>query len=179
MRPRPGILENAMTQVIIRDYEPKDAPAVLALNQANVPEVGSLDADRLNALIAEAAWVPVVERAGEVVGFAILLVEGADYGSTNYGWFQERYERFLYVDRIAIGEGARGEGIGQRIYRSAVERGVAEGRGVLCAEVNTKPVNEPSLTFHRRFGFEEQVRRCPYGDGSEVAMLVKGLGAGR
>lgn len=159
--------------VTLRDYQPHDASAVLALNQANVPEVGPLDAGALAKLTLQADWVPVVEVEGEIAGFAILLVEGADYESTNYGWFADRYERFYYVDRIAIGPEARGRGIGQTIYREALDRARVSGRPVLCAEVNTIPVNEPSLRFHERFGFEQKERRCPYGDENEVVMLER------
>ncbi|MEM8710257.1 MAG: GNAT family N-acetyltransferase [Planctomycetota bacterium] len=161
----------AMNNAVIRDYVPSDQESVLALNQANVPEVGPLDADKLARLHAEAEWLPVVEIDGELAGFAILLVEGAAYESTNYAWFQARHERFLYVDRIALGPAARGQGLGQRIYRAAIEKAAAAERPILAAEVNTVPPNEPSLRFHRRFGFEEQIKRRPYGDTQEVVML--------
>lgn len=164
-----------MQEATIRDYVPTDTQAVLALNQANVPEVGPLDMSKLEDLVAEADWVAVLESRGEVQGFAIFLVEGADYASTNYGWFTERHERFYYVDRIAIGEGARGLGAGQRLYRAAADRARSMSRPVLCAEVNTVPVNEASLKFHDRFGFEQKTRRCPYGDEQEVVMLELAL----
>lgn len=160
-----------MKNAVIRDYVPSDQESVLALNEANVPEVGPLDPEKLTRLHSEAEWMPVVEVDGEIAGFAILLVEGAAYESTNYAWFQSRHERFLYVDRIAIGEPARGLGLGQQIYRTAVEKAAAAERPILAAEVNTIPPNEPSLRFHRRFGFEERERRCPYGDTQEVVML--------
>ncbi len=164
-----------MKEPIIRDYASADADAVLALNQANVPEVGPLDMAKLKHLVAEADWVAVVEADGEIQGFAIFMVEQADYASTNYGWFAERHERFYYVDRIAMGVGARGLGLGQQLYRAAADRARKEGRPFLCAEVNTVPVNEASLHFHRRFGFEEKVKRCPYGDEQEVVMLELAL----
>jgi predicted GNAT superfamily acetyltransferase len=165
-----------MKEATIRDYAPTDADAVLALNQAHVPEVGPLDMAKLRHLVSEADWVAVVEAEGEVHGFAIFMVEQADYASTNYGWFAEQHPRFYYVDRIAIGEGARGMGVGQRLYRAAADRARSTERPVLCAEVNTIPINEASLRFHQRFGFEEKVRRCPYGDEQEVAMLELALG---
>ena len=169
------MLEPGKNEAILRDYAPTDADAVLRLNQANVPAVGPLDADKLAHLVAQADWVAVAESGGEVQGFAIFLVEGADYASTNYGWFTERHDRFYYVDRIAIGEGARGMGVGQRLYQAAAERARAAGRSVLCAEVNTVPINEESLRFHDRFGFEEKTKRCPYGDEQEVVMLELSL----
>lgn len=159
------------TGITLRDYEPADERAVLAINEANVPEVGPLDAVKLAAFTGSAWWMPVVEREGEVVGFAILLVEGAPYESPNYLWFADRHERFAYVDRIAMSAGARSLGVGGSIYREAQDRARRERRDVLCAEVNTIPPNEGSQRFHARHGFEEVGRLSPYGPDAEVAML--------
>lgn len=160
-----------MQDLIVRDYRPEDADAVLALNADNVPEVGPLDSGKLALFSREAAWLPVVLDGAEIVGFAVLLTEGARYESPNYLWFASRHARFFYVDRIAIGEGARGKGLGQRLYRAAVERARAGDRPVFCAEVNTIPPNAASMRFHERFGFREVARERPYDPDSEVAML--------
>lgn len=156
---------------MITPYAPHDAEAVLAINSANVPEVGPMDRYKLDSLAAEAAWFPVVRDGEEVLGFAILLSEGATYASPNYKWFSGRHERFSYVDRIALGESARRRGFGGAVYREAIERARASGREVLCAEVNTLPPNPASLAFHERFGFKEVGRVRPYGPDEEVAML--------
>ncbi len=163
----------------LRDYSAADAPAVLRLNAANVPEVGPLTDVKLAALAASAWWLPVAVQSEEVVGFAILLTEGADYASPNYRWFSDRHARFGYVDRIAIAESARGFGLGRAIYGRARERAAIDGRAVLCAEVNTVPPNEASLRFHRRFGFEEVARTRPYEPEFEVAMLECATGSDR
>lgn len=159
----------------IAPFTPDDAPEVLALNQANVPEVGPMDEAKLLALAAEADDLPVVKRDGEVVGFAILLTEGCDYSSPNYAWFSQRNPRFYYVDRIAIGEGARGQGLGAQLYRRATARAAETRRPVLCAEVNTIPPNPASQAFHARCGFEEVGRLRPYGPDAEVAMLERSV----
>ncbi|CAN0591075.1 unnamed protein product, partial [Laminaria digitata] len=57
----------------------------------------------------------------------------------------------LYVDRIAISEAARGQGLGQRLYEAAFD--IASGRQWLGAEVNTDPDNPGSHRFHTRMGF--------------------------
>ena len=156
-----------------------DLAEVLAVNEANQPEVGPLDAARLEALWRGAAWAPCVRgssvrgRAGDLVGFALLLREGADYASPNYRWFAERHERFLYVDRIAFLPAARGRGLGRAVYEGALERGRELDVPVLCAEVNTLPPNPASLAFHERLGFESIARRRPYAPDAEVVMLER------
>ena len=164
---------------MLTPYAPGDAEDVLALNAANVPEVGPMDRRKLESLAAEADWFPVIRDGDTVVGFAILLTEGASYESPNYRWFSERHERFSYVDRIALGEKARRRGFGSTVYQEAIERARATGRDVLCAEVNTRPPNPASLAFHREFGFEEVARKRPYGPEEEVAMLECAVGRTR
>jgi predicted GNAT superfamily acetyltransferase len=158
---------------MIRPYEAADRSAVLALNKANEPEVGPLNDAKLDLLIDEALSFLVVDVDGQVVGIMILLGPGGTYSSPNYRWFSERYENFVYVDRIALAESVRGQGWGPTLYARfealARERGVA----TMAAEVNTVPLNERSLRFHDIAGFDEVGRCKPYGGDEEVAMLVK------
>ncbi|MEM9379298.1 MAG: GNAT family N-acetyltransferase [Planctomycetota bacterium] len=160
-----------MTEPTVRDRRPEDDETLLEINAANVPEVGPMDRAKLTSLAEEAAWFPVLELDGRIAGFAIFLTEGAAYASPNYRWFGERHTRYIYVDRIALTEGARGRGVGRRLYGEAVERARSGGRPVFCAEVNTIPPNPTSMRFHERFGFAEVDRRSPYDPDSEVAML--------
>ena len=166
-----------MTPFTIRDFEQQDADAVLKINGANVPEVGTMDRDKLAAFTASAAWLPVVEVDSEVVAFAVFLTEGTDYASPNYRWFGDRHPTFYYVDRIAVNADHRGAGIGKALYHEAIARAGAGSRPVFCAEVNTIPANEPSLGFHARLGFSEVARKRPYDPDCEVAMLEREIQA--
>lgn len=160
---------------MIRDYQPADRAAVLEINETNIPEVGPMDDAKLDLLLDQAAQFSVVEVDGAVVGIMILLGPGTTYASPNYRWFCERYDDFLYVDRIALGPAARGQGWGPALYASfealAIERQVP----VMTAEVNTVPRNDRSLRFHEIAGFDELARCHPYGGDEEVAMLAKVL----
>ncbi len=40
----------------------------------------------------------------------------ASYDSVNYRWFAERYERFLYVDRVVVAAAQHGRGFGLAQY---------------------------------------------------------------
>ncbi|MED5496699.1 MAG: GNAT family N-acetyltransferase, partial [Candidatus Thermoplasmatota archaeon] len=76
------------------------------------------------------------------------------YGSLNYAWFNEHYDSFVYVDRIAVSEENRNKGVGSALYNHVVSYSKQHGVPV-AAEVNREPPNPGSMRFHNRFGFEE------------------------
>lgn len=137
----------------IRDYGPDDEAFILRLNAACTPEVGDMDAARFAQIRAAAHRILIAEAGGEPVGFLILLRAGAPYDSDNYAWFEDRFESHLYVDRIAIDEMARGEGIGAALYQAALNLAHETGDPRITAEVNEMPPNPASLAFHDRMGF--------------------------
>lgn len=161
----------------IRPYAASDAEGVLALNAANQPEVGPLDHIKLASLATQATLFLVLEdeRTQALTGMIIVLDEQADYSSPNYRWFCDRYDRFYYVDRIAVAAPATGQGWGSALYHATIEATHASGRRRLCAEVNTIPDNPPSHRFHLGNGFVEVDRTNPYSPDTEVAMYVKDL----
>lgn len=160
---------------MIRDYRPEDRAAVLAINEMNIPDVGDMDDVKLDLLLEQSAQFSVVDIEGVVVGIMILLGPGSTYASPNYRWFSERYDDFLYVDRIALAPEARGQGWGPALYASFAERAAERAAPVMTAEVNTVPRNDRSLRFHDINGFVEVARCQPYGGEEEVAMLVRTL----
>jgi uncharacterized protein len=152
-----------------------DWTALLAINAASVRELSPLDEQRLRYILALAHRSLVVERAGEVVAFAVAIAPGADYDSRNYGWFGERYERFLYLDRIAVAAARRRQGIGAQLY-DAMEEAAAPFERMVC-DVNIEPPNEASLAFHAFRGYV-QVGRLEHGEAKTVALLSKELRTG-
>ena len=148
--------------VILRASTPEDDSAILAWNEADVHFLAPMDVARLAYLRRHAHAVDVIETDGSRAGFVITFVEGSEYDSPNYRWFQEREAEFQYVDRIVIDSAHRGRGLGRRVYRELIER--HPGRP-LVAEVNVEPPNDPSLAFHASMGFEEVGRLGghPYG----------------
>ncbi len=125
-------------------------PAVLALNNKHAAELSLLDAGRLSHLVGEAfgAW-----RIGNLEAFMIAFDQDADYDSTNFLWFKERYPRFAYVDRIAVASFARGRGHARRLYEHLFERARHAGHMVVTSEVNADPPNPASDAFHAAMGF--------------------------
>ena len=76
-----------------------------------------------------------------------------EYGSLNYAWFNHRYDRFLYVDRIGSSE-SRNKKIGSKLYQAVIDESVKHGVPI-AAEVNVQPPNLDSIRFHQRHGFEQ------------------------
>ena len=145
--------------------------AIYNLNQANIPEVGSLESmQHLKQLIEFSAYNLLALKEDEIVGFIICMREGSAYGSENYKFFSERLKKFLYVDRVAIDERHRRAGLGQVIYKDIFSQASKESLPV-ALEVNTQPVNQPSLNFHEKMGFD-QVGSRDFDDHS-VAYFIK------
>lgn len=156
----------------IRPLHLDDLPTVVQLNNASVPAVSEADIARMQMLVEQSHLSLVAEHEGDVVGFCINFGPGADYSSVNYQWFRERYEEFVYLDRIAVAESARNMGIGASLY-AAVEAHIVGTPWLLC-EVNLRPRNEGSLRFHDRIGFVE-VGQQETNYGILVSMLAKDL----
>ncbi len=153
-----------VSTAVIRPIEPSDLDRILEINQANVPEVGSVDADRMAFLVGESPIALAVELDGAVVGFCLVMPSTAPYDSVNFRWFTERFDDFMYLDRVALDAGAQGRGLGTQLYAEVDRAMVDLGANRLALEVNVDPPNEPSLVFHTRRGFTEVGRQdTPYG----------------
>ena len=154
----------AEPDIEIRAITPADLDRILAINEANVPEVGSVDAARMAWLFDHSPIASAVALAGSIVGFCLVMPSDAPYDSVNFRWFTERYDDFMYLDRVAFDAEAQGRGLGTLLYAD-VDRQLAElGVERLALEVNVDPPNEPSLAFHARRGFTEVGQQdTPYG----------------
>ena len=145
--------------------------SIYNLNQANTPEVGSLESmQHLKQLIEFSSYNLLVLKEDEIVGFIICMREGSAYWSENYKFFTKRLKKFLYVDRVAIDEHYRRAGLGQAIYENIFSQASNDSLPI-ALEVNTQPVNQPSLNFHEKMGFD-QVGIRDFDDHS-VAYFIK------
>lgn len=149
-----------------------DLPELLTLNTANVPEVGLVDLPALEELWREAALAVLLRDDQRIAGFLLAFDPHAGYQSPNYRWFCERHERFLYVDRIVVAAGRRGQGLGRRLYEAAFAAARERRFVAVTCEVNTLPPNPGSLAFHSRLGFRS-VGDVVHEPGKKaVAMLL-------
>ena len=74
------------------------------------------------------------------------------------------------MDRVAIDEQHRGSGLGQAIYEDIFFQARYDSLPI-ALEVNTQPVNQPSLNFHEKMGFD-QIGAKDFDDHS-VAYFIK------
>jgi predicted GNAT superfamily acetyltransferase len=154
----------------IRQATPADFAAILELNRDSEGLLSPVDAGRLVKLDAAAGYHRV---AGEpVAAFLLAFREGADYDSPNYRWFSQRFDRFLYVDRVAVSASARGAGLGSALYRDLFAFARAAGVPRIVCEYYSKPLNEASQRFHARHGFEEIGTQWLPERGKQVPYLL-------
>lgn len=187
-----------MTPWRIREATEGDLSDLLKLNNAAVPAVNELSPATLGELHSMAAALLVAEMnpLGEnlrsamrspaasqsdsvgnppLAGFLLLLHgPGENYQSINYRWFCDRYDAFLYVDRVVVREGLRDQGLGTQLYQAGFALGRAQFP-VVCAEVNLRPRNEGSLRFHDRHGFAAVGEQDTEQGSKRVRLLAKSL----
>jgi hypothetical protein len=159
---------------IIREVTTSDLEVVHGLNQSEVPHVGSVDLEQMRWYEEHADYFRVLELDKRLAAFLVGFRPGSTYGSPNYRWFCGRYEEFAYVDRVAVAAFARRGGLASALYDDFAAT-LPVSVPIMTCEVNIKPPNESSMTYHRRLGFA-QVGSLSSSDGDkEVAMLVKQL----
>lgn len=168
--------EPDLDEILLRSAGPGDTAAIVALNAAVVAVTSPMDDARFQALLAVSSFCTVAERGGTVIGFILAMQNGAPYDNGNFQWFADRLNRFVYIDRIVIGEAARGHGLGRRLYDDLAQAAVRQGRLLMAAEMDLVPANPRSIAFHRKYGFVELGTRT-LDSGKVVSMQVRGIEA--
>jgi predicted GNAT superfamily acetyltransferase len=161
----------------LRAYRPDDLRAVHQVNEAAHPAVASETFEDLGHIADQSAIALVATTdAGAIAGFCLVLEPGANYDADEYLWFSERYDDFLYLDRVAVGAHYKRRGVGRALY-TEVDRLIAEHRPTathLTLEVNIEPRNDESLAFHTSLGFVE-VGQKDTDYGTRVSLMTKPL----
>ena len=157
----------------LRDVRDSELEHVLALNNSAGPNILPLDVERARMFLAEARYFRVAEIDGHLAGFLMALTPDANYDSPNFGWFQRKFNDFVYIDRIVVASNYRRHGLGRVFYADV--QSFAEVRSPrLCCEVFLEPRDDAAVLFHGTYGFREvgQQSVSPYG---RVSLLAKDL----
>lgn len=138
----------------IRNLTHADVEAMWAINEDGLPGTGQVSPAELIALLDLASFAVGAFQDNSMLGFVICLPPRTTYGSLNYAWFNQRYDAFLYVDRIAVATDHRNRGVGSALYSQVIAEANEQAVPV-AAEVNLVPPNPGSVRFHHRFNFVE------------------------
>jgi uncharacterized protein len=160
--------------VEIRALDDADVGAVLGLNEESVAALAPMSAPDLARFRSLTPHLVVCDVDGEVAAFAIAYPPGTAYDSVNYRWHAERFDDFLYLDRIAVAARFRRRGLATALY-DAIEE-IAREHGRMVCEIYSDPPNDVSIAFHTSRGYQE-VGRQRLANGHEVVMMEKPLRA--
>jgi uncharacterized protein len=152
-------------------YQIRAATApLLALNNENAAQLSELTLVRFDRLIGESFYAAAIHEADALL---VSFDQSADYDSPNFLWFRERYDRFVYVDRVVTATTARGKGYARALYVELFARARAADHSRVVCEVNFKPPNTASDAFHAALEFAEVGRGTNHG--KTVRYLLRSL----
>ena len=146
-------VSSSPTEPVIRPLVGSDIDKVTELNNEAYPAVPMATVEEMAGFVDTFDWCMVVENNSEVVGFVMAVEPGKDYDSENYRFFESRGFPHFYIDRVVLGEAARGKGLGKRLYGELFDEAKKRGYQRITCEVNLKPENPVSLAFHNTMGF--------------------------
>jgi uncharacterized protein len=160
--------------ITIRDVHEHELDSVLAMNNAAGPGVLPMDSARIRFFWENADYFRVAEVDGLLAGFLIGVSQDAAHDSSNFLWFRDRYQHFIYIDRIVIASARRSVGVGRVFYADI--QSFAEARApYLAAEVFIESNNHPALLFHGSFGFREVGQHNMPNNEIRACMLIKDM----
>lgn len=122
---------------------------VHALNKAHEVELSPLTPAAMAALVEGATYARQIDGGAMLIAFD----QDAGYDSRNFLWHKNRFDRFLYVDRVAVAATHRRRGLAGLLYEDLFAFARETGDGRVVCEVNSDPPNPASDAFHARLGF--------------------------
>ena len=143
--------------------------ALLHLNNANARATSLLTREKLERMIGCARIAICIEPAA---AFLLAFDQGDDYDGTHFQWFRDRFDRFLYIDRVVVGQHFRRSGLGKLLYADLFKRAEHLGHTRLVCEVNALPANPASEAFHAALGFEPVGIATMHGGTKTVRYLL-------
>lgn len=127
-------------------------PPLLALNNEFAEELSYLCPEKAAHLVREAAMACHV---GEADALLLAFDQDAAYENPNFEWFRNRFERFIYIDRVVVAPAMRGRGLARALYTALFSRAALLRHSQVVCEINLDPPNPASDAFHASLGFEQ------------------------
>jgi phosphinothricin acetyltransferase len=142
----------------IRDAILDDLPATLAIYNALIETTTVAWTERPQTLAERAAWFGEQQQRG----FPVLVAvdAGEVIGTASYGDFRDSVHwpgyRHTAEHSVHVRIDRRGQGVGQQLMDSLIDRARGNGIHVLVAGIDAE--NAASIRFHERLGFREVAR---------------------
>jgi hypothetical protein len=144
---------------------------MLLLNNAHGYETSFLDESGMAALLGKAFYRRGIDHGATAI--LIAFDQNAPYDNPNFRWFQERYESFVYIDRVIVANAARGQGLARRLYEDLFAVARLAGHCRVVCEINLDPPNPASDAFHDAMNFAAVGQAVLYGGAKEVRYFEK------
>ena len=158
----------------LRDVRATDLAAVMALNNTAGASILPLDAVQLDHFYRNADYFRVAEVDGHLAGFLIAVRDTTAHASSNFQWFRDHCEHFVYIDRVVVGDLHRGHGLGRLFYSDVQSYSEVRSPHLAC-EVFLEPRDDISVLFHGTFGFHEAGQQVMPESDRRVSLLLKEL----
>ena len=137
----------------LRNTLEDDLSEIFHINEASIPAVNTVSIEEFKWFLSKKTYFKcAMDEDRNICGFLLVLPPGIDYESLNYKWFSSRYEKFAYIDRIAISKNWRNKGMGKSLYTD-LENTLKDYNLIAC-EYNVKPLNQVSKQFHESLDYE-------------------------
>ena len=158
---------------LIRNVESSDIQEIIRINDLAVPAVNSISSNKFEWFLENSLYFKLIESfSKEVKGFLLVLRQNLEYESLNYIWFNKRFKKFAYIDRVAILNQYKRKGFGRKFY-SDLENTIKSNYDMIACEYNLKPMNYESEKFHLSIGFKKIGEQITDNGNKEVALMVK------
>ena len=141
------------------------------MNNASAWERSLLTPDRFAQLTD---WASVTLTIKPAAALMLAFQQSDAYDGGHFLWFRNRFDTFLYIDRVVVAEQHRRHGLGRMLYAEVFKRAIEMGHTRVVCEVNLEPPNPVSDWFHAALGFTE-VSRAKIDNVKTVRYLATDL----
>ena len=156
----------------LRNAKIDDLKDIIEINEESIPAVNTVSLMQFKSFLRDSIYFKVVtNRSQKICGFLLVLPSGLEYDSLNYKWFSSRYEKFAYIDRIAISKNWRNKGMGKSLYTD-LENTLKDYNLIAC-EFNVIPLNLVSKQFHESLDYENVGFQLTENGTKKVSLMTK------
>ena len=156
----------------ITEVQISDLSSVRTINEKAIPAVNSVSEEEFIWFHEKSVYFRKAILKGNLGGFLLVLPMNISYKSLNYNWFSERYDDFVYIDRIAVKEDFKNSGIGGSLYKD-LEKFLPRDIKMIACEYNIKPLNEVSKNFHKKMNYKNVGTQLTENNTKEVSLMIK------